>query len=229
MPNRDAQAIEGPSWVACPTVNLTPTMSSALIIARVLFGALTLTAIVIQFTRHFSAGFPLLNFFSYFTILSNGIAGAVLLIGAYLGMQKRVLPLWYDRARGTAVLYMTIVGLVFVTLLRNVDLGGLLPWINTVHHYVLPVVMVADWLLVPPMRPPTSRDLLAFYVFPLAYVLYTLLRGAMMDWYPYPFLNPSLVGGYGTVMLYGLGMLTTFGVVGWALRAATFRGARGRT
>ncbi|BAH40456.1 MAG TPA: hypothetical protein DGD08_04815 [Gemmatimonas aurantiaca] len=196
------------------------------IAARLGLGVLTWTAIVIQFTRHFDAGFPLLNFFSYFTILANGIAGSVLLIAAYFGVRQQAVSVWYDRARGAATLYMAVVGLVFVTLLRNVDLGGLLPWINTVHHYLMPVVMVMDWLLTPPTRSPTSRDLLVFFSFPLAYVVYTLLRGAQIGWYPYPFFNPALVGGYGTVMLYVLGMLITFVLVGWALRWTAMRANR---
>lgn len=90
----------------------------------------------------------------------------------------------------------------------------------------MPVVMVMDWLLTPPTRSPTSRDLLVFFSFPLAYVVYTLLRGAQIGWYPYPFFNPALVGGYGTVMLYVLGMLITFVLVGWALRWTAMRANR---
>lgn len=186
--------------------------------ARLTLGALTWTAIAIQFMRHLAAGFPALNFFSYFTILANGIAGSVLLAGAWFGATRRVPPEWHDRARAASTLYMAVVGLVFVTLLRNVDLGGLLPWINTVHHYVMPVAVVAEWLLVPPVQPPSVRNLLAFFAFPLAYVAYALLRGALVRWYPYPFFNPALVGGYGNVMLYVAGMIATFVVVGWGLK-----------
>lgn len=190
----------------------------ALPAARLGLGILTWTAIGIQLTRHLGAGFLPLNFFSYFTILANAIAGSVLLVGAYVGMKQLAPPSWYDRARGAATLYMAVVGLVFVTLLRNVDLGGLLPWINIVHHYLMPVAVVADWLLVPPTHRPTWVDLLLFLTFPLAYVTYSLLRGALVGWYPYPFFNPALVGGYGVVLQYVIGMLITFVAVGWGLR-----------
>jgi len=208
MPDRDG------SLYAESTMRSHP----ALIAARLGLGVLTWTAIGIQLSRHLGAGFPPLNFISYFTILANAIAGAVLLVCAYLGMRDRESPPWVDRARGAATLYMAVVGLVFVTLLRDVDLGGLLPWINTVHHYVMPVAVVADWLFDPPKRRPTMRDLLLYFAFPLAYVVYTLLRGALVGWYPYPFFNPALVGGYGIVMLYVIGMVATFVAVGWALR-----------
>lgn len=194
------------------------TAHPVVIAARFGLGALTWLAIVIQCGRHVDAGFPLINFVSYFTILANGIGGAVLLAGAWLGLRRKAPPAWYDRVRGAATLYLSVVGLVFVTLLRDADLGNLLPWINTVHHYVLPMAVMAEWLIVPPVRSFGTRDLFAFLVFPLAYITYTLLRGAGENWYPYPFLNPAIVGGYGIVMLYVAGMVATFVVMGWGLR-----------
>lgn len=156
---------------------------------------LTLTAIGVQFAKHITSGFPLVNFFSYFTILANGIAGVVLLTGALFGVARRDPPRWYALARATAALFMTVVGLVFVTLLRNVDLGGLLPWINTVHHYVMPVAMLVDWISAPPRHAPSGRDMLLLFSFPLLYVVFVLVRDAATAWYPYPFFNPAAVGG----------------------------------
>ncbi len=193
--------------------------SQALLIAvRLGLGLLTWTAIAIQAARHISAGFPLLNFVNYFTVLSNAIAGTVLLIGAYLGLIRKAPPAWYDSTRGAATLYMTVVGLVFVTLLRKEDLGNLLPWINTVHHYLMPVMMVADWVFVSPAHRPMIRDVIRWFIFPVVYVVYTLVRGAQIGWYPYPFLNPAVVGGAGVVALYVAAMLATFMALGLALR-----------
>lgn len=193
-------------------------MRAVLIVARLAFGVLTWTAIGVQLARHVGAGFSALNFFSYFTILANGIAGGVLLAGAYLGLARREPPAWYDRARAAAALYMAVVGLVFAALLRDVDLGGLLPWVNTVHHYVMPIAVVADWVLAPPTSRPTPGDILTFFAFPLAYVGYTLVRGAAVGWYPYPFLNPAVVGGYGAVAMFVVGIVATFLAAGWGLR-----------
>jgi hypothetical protein len=187
-------------------------------LSRLVLGALTLGAIGVQVRLHVGAGFPLLNIFSYCTVLSNAIAGVVLLIGAYCDGAGRPAPSWHDRARYAATLYMVVVGLVFVTLLRNADLGMLLPWINAVHHYLMPVAMVGDWLLRPPSARPTARDGALALLFPLTYVVYSLVRGAATGWYPYPFFNPGVVGGYGVVTGYIVAMLVAFLVVGWALR-----------
>jgi hypothetical protein len=35
--------------------------------------------------------------------------------------------------------------------------------------------------------------------------------------YPYPFLNPANVGGYGGVLVYSLGIIALFLVVSWIL------------
>jgi hypothetical protein len=187
-------------------------------LARLSLSALTLGAIGVQLRLQLDAGLPAINLFSYFTVLSNAIAGLVLGIGAYHDLTGRVAPSWHDRARFAATLYMVVVGLVFVTLLRNADLGMLLPWINAVHHYLMPVAMVCDWLLRAPASRPTRRHLALALVFPLTYVVYSLVRGAATDWYPYPFFNPSVVGGYGAVAGYIVAMLLTFLVVGWALQ-----------
>ena len=53
--------------------------------------------------------------------------------------------------------------------------------------------------------------------FPLLYLAYVLIRGAVVDWYPYPFLNPARVGGYGGVALHALGIAALFVVGGWLL------------
>ena len=33
--------------------------------------------------------------------------------------------------------------------------------------------------------------------FPIAWVVYTMIRGAVVDWYPYPFLDPAVEPGVG--------------------------------
>lgn len=43
---------------------------------------------------------------------------------------------------------MVVVGIVFALLLRTMDLGSLLPWVNFLLDYVMPAVVLLDWLLV---------------------------------------------------------------------------------
>lgn len=189
-------------------------MAQPLLLAlRLAFGLLTLVAIGWQLSIHLGHGYSALNFFSYFTNLSNLFAAVVLLLGAYhLGVKSTAQN---EALRAASVVNMVVVGVVFAVLLRDVDLGSLLPWINFVLHTLMPCVVVADWLLQPPRAKLGARPLLLALVFPAVYLLYVLLRGSSIGWYPYPFLNPALVGGYTGVAAYAAGITATFAIVAW--------------
>jgi len=187
---------------------------------RLILGALTLTAIGWQLAIHVAAGYDVVNFFSYFTNLSNLLAAAVLLRFAGLSWAGRQPSPTDQRLRGMAVVYMTVVGIVFSILLRNVDLGMLRPWINVLLHYVMPVAVVADWLLRPGPAPGDARDWLLVPAFPLVYLIYLLARGEVVGWYPYPFLNPGL-GGYESVVLHVVAIVALLLVTQWVVTAST--------
>lgn len=191
-------------------------MSVLLPIGRVLLAALALTAIGQQLGLHIRASYNVLNFFSYFTNLSNLFAALVLLLVAFSRSSRNSL---LDAVRYVAAVNMAVVGIVFAILLRNVDLGDLLPWVNVVLHYVMPVAVVLDWLLQPPASKQRIKHVAVALAFPAAYLLYALLRGAAVGWYPYPFLNPANVGGYGGVAPYAVGIFVTLLVVAGALLA----------
>ena len=183
--------------------------------ARLILGALTLVAIGQQLAIHVAAGYSVVNFFSYFTNLSNLFAAGVLLRFATLALSGRQPSATDERLRGMAVVYMTVVGVVFSILLRDVDLGALRPWINVLLHYVMPVAVVADWLLRPGTTLSSARDWLLVPAFPLVYVVYLLARGTLVGWYPYPFLDPRL-DGYGSVAVHVIAIVMLFVLVQFA-------------
>ena len=139
------------------------------------------------------------NFFSYFTILSN-VFGAAVFVLAAVGRST-------DLLRGAAVLYLVTTGIVFALLLADIsaDVGLTRPWVDTVLHRVMPVVFALDWLIDPPRRAISIGAAARWLIFPLVYAAYGLIRGPIADWYPYPFLDPR-EHGYGTVALNCLGI-----------------------
>ncbi|HWM66953.1 MAG TPA: Pr6Pr family membrane protein [Steroidobacteraceae bacterium] len=197
-------------------------MHTLKLILRPLLGLLTLAAIGSQLLIHVRLGANVVNFFSYFTNLSNLIAAAVLL----LTTKRQQKAGRFDRLRAFSTVNMVVVGIVFSLLLRNVELGALQPWVNFVLHYLMPCAVLLDWLLDPPSTRLGTRDLILFLIFPAAYLAYSLLRGAQMDWYPYPFLNPDHIGGYGGVVGYSVGITVSFLLVGWAVLAVGNRRQR---
>lgn len=182
---------------------------------RLAFGLLVLAAVGTQLVLHVRSGYNVVNFFSYFTNLSNLFAAVVLLMGAASSCTTSKPP--GDLARAIGVVNMAVVGVVFAILLRNVDLGDLRPWVNTTLHYLMPCVVLIDWLLMPPKAKLGFKPLLLVLVFPVLYIGYVLVRGSLVQWYPYPFLNPVNVGGYSGVAAYVVGIAAAFVIAAGAL------------
>ncbi|HVI69579.1 MAG TPA: Pr6Pr family membrane protein [Magnetospirillaceae bacterium] len=161
---------------------------------------LVIVAVVAQFIEASTRPtFNPVNFFSFFTIESN-ILAALIFVGigiAYLmGRDGKRLVL----LRGAATLYMTVTGIVYALLLSGSEeaLSTTIPWVNFVLHYLFPFVAFADWFIDRPAVRVTLKQSLWWLIFPIAYLAYSLTRGALTGWYPYPFLNPAN-GGYGQV------------------------------
>jgi hypothetical protein len=182
-----------------------------LITTRLAFGILDLVALIVQniyVARHHALN--LVNFFSYFTILSNVLTICVFIISAYYLLHNRKPSHTEDVIRSATVLYMAVTGIVYTTLLTGQNLGLLLPWVNDVLHRILPIVVVAEWLYQPPRTKLQLKQIPVLFIFPIIFVIYTLIRGPIVKWYPYPFLNPSKAGGYLGVALYCVGILVLF-------------------
>jgi hypothetical protein len=128
--------------------------------------------------------------------------------------------------RGAATLFMVITGIVYAVLLANVEVGLTSPWINDTLHRVIPLVMLADWIVFPPWARRSYRAALSWLVVPLAYFAYSLLRGAAVYPYPYPFLNPTHSGGYGRVVIYAVVLAVFMGLLAFAVNAVA-RGESG--
>lgn len=138
---------------------------------------------------------------SYFTVLSNWAICIAFAIGALLPRGR--LPVRWDDVRGALTLYLLMTGLIY-HLLIAAPLGlwpGDVSWTNNVQHTVVPVLAVADWLMVAMRRPGSRGRPLWWLVPPLLYLAYTLIRGAVVDWYPYAFLDPTGPGGWAHVAI----------------------------
>jgi hypothetical protein len=190
-------------------------------------GLLAVVAVFRQLAIQIGLGFSLVNFFSYFTNLANILAASVLILGAWRALAGHQTTRLGDQVRAASVVYMAVVGIVFGVLLRDVDLGALLPWVNFVLHVLMPCVVVVDWFLLPPQRPLAMRNLALWLIAPALYLVYVLIRGGLIGWYPYPFLNPDMGGGYGSVAVYIVGIAVVFLLVGWMLLLLPLRKGKG--
>ncbi|HMU47067.1 MAG TPA: Pr6Pr family membrane protein [Chitinophagaceae bacterium] len=132
----------------------------------------------------------IVNYFSYFTILSNlavAVSLSILLIfpGSALGR------FFAKPASQTAIaLYIFIVGLVYSIALRNVwDPKGLQKTADILLHDVIPILYLLFWFLFVPKKTLKWQNAFSWLIFPFIYLLYALLRGATTGWFSYYFLN----------------------------------------
>lgn len=179
-------------------------------LARVAFAVVGVIAMTYQFTR--LQGHPTFkpgNFFSFFTIQSNVLAATMLVLAALVRPAERSLV--FDAVRGAVTFYIGITGAVFALLLSGLQeqLDTHNAFANFVVHYLIPVAVVADWVVDPPRRRLGLRIAFVWLVYPLAWFVYTLVRGSATGWYPYPFVDVS-EHGYGGVLLRGVAFLAAF-------------------
>ena len=173
---------------------------------KLLFAFLALSSVAIEIATTLSRStFNAANFFSYFTIESNLIAAIALLLGAQATTQNHK-SRQLDMLRGAATLYMVTTGIVFTVLLSglgNVEFTAV-PWDNLILHYIAPVAVLVDWLIDRAGHIAYKQALL-WLIFPVTYLAYSVIRGSVVGWYPYPFLNPA-TGGYEGIVITSIGI-----------------------
>lgn len=164
------------------------------------------------------------NLFSYFTIHSAFLLVLAVLLAMLHTASGRKEPGWLTGLRALSTTYTVVSGTVFAVLLANAELFGhlfLVPLSSKVLHFVLPVYAVLDFLVAPGRNRLRWATTWVATVFPALWAVYTLVRGRMVDWYPYFFLDPDLVGGYRTVGTYALGLSMYILAVAFLTVAAT--------
>lgn len=150
------------------------------------------------------------RFFSYFTTQAN-----LLVVATSLSLARRP-----DRdgsvwrvARLNALTGITITALVHWFLLHPLDhFRGLLWASDTLVHIVVPVLVVLGWLIFGPRQRISIRVVMLGLIWPLAWLLYTLIVGGITGWYPYFFLDLGETGP-GGVALYCVAILILLFVV----------------
>jgi hypothetical protein len=131
----------------------------------------------------------------YFTILTNLLIG---LAFARIALRGRgsVPPL----VLGGLVLAIVLVGLVFNLLLPALSFATTSAWLgDKLHHVVVPMAVPLWWLAFAPKGSLSWRAPFVWTLYPLAYSLYTFARAPFETAgpeprYPYPFMNPDLLG-----------------------------------
>jgi hypothetical protein len=169
--------------------------------------------------KNFDPDFPtragrVANEFCYFTIQSNLLVIATcLLVAAASGRMGPVLAI----ARLTALVCITITGIVYYALLASDShLTGVALVGDYLCHLVSPLLCIGTWLVLGPRGAVGRRTPLAVLIYPLAWAIFTLIRGAAIGFYPYNFIDVAQNGYLSVLITVAVIFLIAFGLASLA-------------
>ncbi|XVU22235.1 Pr6Pr family membrane protein [Actinoplanes sp. CA-054009] len=184
--------------------------------------AVVLTSLIIQITLSAQgtdapAATRFIRLFSYFTIQSNVLV--LLAAGSLMLDPGRDGPVWRV-LRLDSLLGIIVTGIVYATILAGEsDPQGAGWWSNLGFHYIAPWATLAGWLLFGPRPRIEPRTIAWAFLWPAAWIGYTLAHGATAAWFPYPFADATVIG-YPTAvrnMLMVAVMAAVFAAILWLL------------
>lgn len=149
--------------------------------------------------------FQIDNFFAYFTTQSNMVGVVVLGLSGLVTLTRATEPRWLSTVRALVLTYIVVSGIVFGLIAVEAGNRGVrvdVPWSSALLHFVIPTLALLDWILAPGRRPVPWRTALLVLGFPVVWGVITLVRGALIGWYPYFFLDPGQVDGPVAFVLY---------------------------
>ena len=142
------------------------------------------------------AAFGVLMYTGYFTLLTNIFCAAVASAHAWpkstakLGDTLRA-P-WVVSA---ATLSIVMVGSIYFALLRNMyNPQGINFWVNSTLHYVIPPQFMIFWWQIIPRGGLVLSDVRRMLTYPVAYLIYLIVRGEATGLYPYFFIDVPRIG-----------------------------------
>lgn len=156
------------------------------------------------------------NYFSFFTILTNLLVALVLTFS--LRRTSSTLCVYAGRAtvQSAVAVYIAIAGIVYSLVLRNLwDPEGLQKIADVILHDAIPVLYLLYWLTFVRKDKGKDSDSLHFsrvptwLAYPLLYLVYSLIRGAITGIYLYHFIDAGTLG-YARVALNAVVLLLAF-------------------
>ncbi|MDH6532226.1 hypothetical protein M2119_000463 [Aurantimicrobium minutum] len=148
------------------------------------------------------------HYFSYFTIQSSLINIVAFAAGGVLAWRTARDTKLFTLVRMSVFSYAIVTGVVYNVLLRNIPSDGYEPpaWCNESTHVWVPIVIVLEWLCATGRISLRLRAMWWVLLYPLGWVAFTVIRGILTGWWPYPFLQPDGPNGVGGVVAYIVGI-----------------------
>jgi hypothetical protein len=147
------------------------------------------------------------RYFAYFTILTNTFVTLVMARAA-------LKPESYAGLNAPPIELMAVTSILFVCIVYNLllasrwDPQGWQKLADVIVHDAVPMIFAVFWFL-RPHGALTWRDAGFAAIWPLAYAVYGLSRGALDHFYPYFFMDPTAIS-YGQIAINLAGLVAAF-------------------
>ena len=159
----------------------------------------------------------LINFFSFFTVLTNTLVAVVLsyaLVNRDCAAKRFFLA--PTVSSGIAV-SIVVVGLAYNLLLRHLWRPEGFQFVaDELLHDVMPLLFLIYWWRCVPKGSLRLKHIGAWVIYPLVYFAYVLLRGHLLGQYQYPFIDVDTLG-YPQVFVNAGGILVGFIVIAFTV------------
>lgn len=177
------------------------------------FAVITQLVLMLQ-TSTDSPGVTLLRFFSYFSVVTNILVG--LCFVSLLFQNSRLYRFFSTGGRTTAlVVYIIFVSAVYHLLLRSTaSTDEMQALIDELLHTFIPVFVLLYWFTFGEKESLHWRYIPSWSVYLICYSVYILIRGAITNEYPYPFIDVVRLG-YPEVLLHTLAIYGLFGAMAY--------------
>jgi len=182
---------------------LTKTNSPGITTYRFIGSITVLLALVVQLyliisnVHHGGPGYvqEIIRYFSYMTIWSNIVVAMAFFFPLFFPSSR--LSFFIDKpiVQGGLLVYIFV-----VMLLNHFFLAGIvrftgMQWVvDRFLHYIIPVLYIVFWIFYGKKGRQEYSNCIRWLIFPLIYILYVLIRGAIIDQYPYPFIDVTELG-----------------------------------
>lgn len=159
----------------------------------------------------------LVNFFSFFTVLTN-ILAVVVLSYARVNHPSAGRRFFLQPAVSSAIaVSIVVVGLAYNLLLRHLwHPQGFQFIADELLHDVMPLLFLGYWWFGVPKGTLRLKHIGLWVIYPLVYFAYALLRGHLLGQYQYPFIDVDTLG-YPQVFVNAGAILLGFVVIALAI------------
>jgi hypothetical protein len=160
-----------------------------------------------------------LNVFAFFTIQSNIIVGITSLL---LALRTDRTSIVFRVARLTGIVAIAITFVVFhVAIAHLFEFESWSLVADRILHAIVPILAVVGWLMYGPRGLAPRGVMWLSLAFPVTWCIVTLIRGELVGWYPYHFIDVGVLG-YAKVVVNCLWVAALY--LGVAAGLSTFDG-----